>query len=422
MGTLPNRSGPSRLRSNAFRLNIEWSRIFPNPTFGIEGYDNLRAIADQRAIDHYHAVFTAMHKAGLTPNVTLNHYTLPVWIHDGVGCRENIHTCSPRGWLDTGVTVREIAKFAGFVAREFGADVDLWVTENEPFSVILPGYLMPTPTRTNPPALPLKTAEFKTAMIGLIEAHARMYDAIKAEDQVDADGDGQAAQVGVIYEVLPVYPMDPTNDLDKTAAVNIYYLWNTVFLDATILGMLDQNLNGTPAFRDDLAGRMDFLGINYYGRTLVSGTKKSFLPSLSPLATFNPLTANYRDEYPRGIYEATSTLYDRYHIPMYITENNGGCDQTNDGDQEKRYLVEHMSWLWFAMQQGIDVRGYFFWSLIDNFEWNQGMGLPCGLYGIDRNDPLKTRTPRSIVSTFQEIARAHGVPPDLAAKYPVDLQ
>ncbi len=405
---------------NAFRLGIEWSRIFPTSTVGIEGYENLRAVANQAAVDHYHQVFAALRERGLKPLVTLNHYTLPVWIHDGVGCHQDFRHCSPRGWVDKDTTVREIAKYAGFVAHEFGGEVDLWTTLNEPMAVMMAGYVLPSPQRSNPPALFLHFKEFKIVMAAMIEAHARMVDAIRANDTVDADGDGVAAQVGVVYAMSPAAPKDPASKLDREAAANLFYLWNMVFLNATALGQFDANIDGHPVYRADLAGRMDFIGLNYYTRIVVSGLPFSIDPWFSPLLTFNPLTMNFNDVYPRGIYEMTSLIKERFGLPVYITENNARSDPQDNAVEEMKSLVEHLSWLWYAIEQGVDVRGYFYWALIDNFEWNQGP-KPYGLYAVDVNNPDKPRTAREIVALYREITQAHGIPPDLAAQYPVDF-
>ena len=404
----------------AYRLGLEWSRIFPTSTVGLEGYENLRAVANPAAVDHYHQVFATLRERGLKPLVTLNHYTLPTWIHDGVGCHTDFRHCSPRGWVDKDVTVREIAKYAGFVAHEFGGEVDLWTTLNEPFAVLLPGYLLPSPERSNPPALFMRFREFKTVMAAMIEAHARMVDAVRANDDRDADGDGAAAQVGVVYAMSPAVPKNPDSEMDRRAAENIFYLWNMVFLNAVALGEFDENLNGQTVFRDDLAGRLDFVGLNYYARITVSGLPFSFLPWFSPLLNFNPLTLEFSEVYPRGIYEMSSLIQEKLGVPAYITENNSRSDPQDDAEKEMRYLVEQLSWVWYAIEQGVDIRGYFYWSLIDNLEWNQGP-KPYGLYEVDIDDPAKPRTPREIALEYREIVQAHGIPPDLAAQYPVDF-
>ena len=194
------------LHNGSLRLSLEWSRIFPRETFGLEGYDALRSAASAEGLAYYHRVLAAMRARGLTPLVTLSHYSLPLWIHDGNACNENLDRCARKGWVDRRI-VPEMAKFAGFAAREFGGEVDLWATLNEPFSAVtLPGYLTPTETRVNPPGLYLKGDAAKTATAAMIVAHARMYDAVKAGDIVDADGNGEAASVGLVYAVTAVAP------------------------------------------------------------------------------------------------------------------------------------------------------------------------------------------------------------------------
>jgi len=408
------------LGHDTYRLGLEWSRIFPTSTMEIEGYENLRTVADPAAIEHYHQVFTALRARGLKPFVTLNHYTLPLWIHDGVGCHTDFRHCSPRGWVDKDVTVREIAKYAGFVAREFGGEVDLWTTLNEPLAVMLPGYLFPSPERSNPPALFLRFREFKTVMAAMIEGHARMVDAVRAGDDQDADGDGLTAQVGVVYAMSPVVPKNPEKASDQRAAEHLFYLWNMIFLNAIALGEFDENLDGQTVYREDLAGRLDFVGLNYYARITVEGLPFSIAPWFSPLFDFNPLTMNFNEIYPRGIYEISQLINEQFDVPVYISENNGRSDPEDDWSKEIKYLVENLSWLWYALEQGADIRGYYYWSLIDNLEWNQGP-KPYGLYAVDFNDPAKPRTPREIDNVYREIVKAHGIPPDLAARYPVEF-
>ncbi len=235
------------LHNNAYRMSIEWSRVFPTATDDAEGFDAMRALADDAAVERYHAMLAALAARGLKPMVTVNHYTLPLWIHDGVGCHVDAATCERRGWVDKDRTVKEIAKYAAFLAQEFGEEVDLWVTLNEPFAVILPGYLLPSPERTNPPARLLAYEDAQTVLAGLVEAHARIYDAIHAHDD--------EARVGVVYNLTPSAPKDPDNPLDVRAAENFFYLWNDVFMDAVTLGRFDHDFNGTAELREDLTDR-----------------------------------------------------------------------------------------------------------------------------------------------------------------------
>lgn len=397
------------LGSNALRLSIEWSRIFPRSTTAAEGYEALKAIADVKAVAHYHAMFASMKKHHLTPLVTLIHYTLPAWLHDGVGCHVDFEHCTRRGWVDQALAVKEAAKYAGFVAQEFGGEVDWWATQNEPFAVLLPGYLQPTKDRSNPPAVSLRSAEMKIVFGAMIEAHARMYDAVKANDARDADGDGRNADVGLVYAMAPVAPKNPDKELDRQAAENVFYLWNLAFLDAVAAGNFDGELTGAGVHRADLADRMDFIGINYYVRAVVEGIDSSVLPDLSPLATFNPLTLRVNDVYPKGIYEMVMTARERYRLPVIITENNGGTWNADaehlDLEGEVENTRANLYWLAAAVRDGADVRGYFYWSLMDNFEWNHGVA-PLGVYAVDPNDPKKTRTPRPIAPALREVYRS----------------
>ncbi|HEY1086212.1 MAG TPA: family 1 glycosylhydrolase, partial [Archangium sp.] len=298
----------------SIRMSIEWSRIFPDATDGLEG-DALAAVASKENVAAYHAQFAALKARGLVPMVTLHHYTLPIWIHDGVACHQDLSKCTARGWLDRERIVREIAKYSAFVAKEFGGEVDLWATQNEPFAVVLPGYLLPTKDRVNPPGLTTRFVEARQVMFNMIEAHARMYDAVKANDLVDADKDGTAASVGLVYSIAPTKPADAEKRLDVKGAENLFYLYNTVFLDGVAKGVLDADLNGRPDSETpdpQLAGRMDWIGVNYYTRITVKGTDTASFPQLSPISNFDPLSLVLWEDYPKAIYDVELWVKDRY--------------------------------------------------------------------------------------------------------------
>jgi beta-galactosidase len=396
-----------------FRFSVEWSRVFPTSTRGIEGHDALLAVASPAGLDYYKRILAALKARGMRPLLTLHHYTLPSWIHDAVGCNENLTRCRPRGWLEEDI-VPEIAKYAGFVARELGGEVDQWVTENEPFAVILPGFLQPSLTRTNPPAASLRFAEAKAAMLAMIDAHAAMSDAVKAADTVDADGDGAAALVGLVYNVTPIHPKDPDSPLDKLGAKNIDHLFNGVFLDAVLLGVLDDELDGTGTPQARLQGKTDFLGVNYYTRAILAGETESLFPDFSPLATFDPLSLEQGAVYPEGMYEALMQMHADYPgVPLIISEN--GVD-LGLYPQTDRFLVEHLQRVLRAREDGADVRGYYYWSLVDNYEWNHGMGQRFGLFAVDPDDPAKPRTARPVVDTYRRIIEARDIPADLGGE------
>jgi len=409
----------SDLNLDAVRLSIEWSRVFPSRPAGTDDAA-LAAAASVAGIDYYHRQFAAMRALGLKPLVTVNHYTLPLWIHDGAACHADLETCTARGWLDP-ATVDEIARYAGFVAREFGGEVDLWATLNEPFAVVVPGYVAPAPNRSNPPGLFFHGAEARTVLLALAQAHARMYDAIHAGDTRDADGDGTAAAVGFAADLLDFVPKDPSSDDDVQAAANARHLYDEVFVDAVTRGDFDPLLDGHPQHRDDLAGRADWVGINYYKRATISSAGSPFLQSFSPLTTFNPLDL-LAAEAPGGIRDIVLFAHRRWGLPIVITENGLPTTLRDDGrswDEQTRSLVQHLVQLRAAIAEGAVVRGYFYWSIVDNIEWNMGMdGMCTGLYAVDKDDPAKARTPRPAGAAMARIARARAVPPELAGRYP----
>jgi beta-galactosidase len=404
------------LHNNALRLSIEWGRIFPTATDPVSGYDNLKQLADPQALAFYHSVFAAMKQHGLKPFVTIIHYALPSWLHDAVGCHQDLDTCTNKGLVDQDRFISEATKYAGFLGQEFGGEVDDWATHNEPLTaVVIAGYLFQTPDRTQPPAVTLKTTEAKTATVTQIVSHARMYDALHAADTVDADGDGIAVRVGMVYNLESIAPADPTNPVDVTGAQNADYLLNRMVLDGVIKGELDANFDGNQVQRSDLMNRMDFLGINYYARLVVQGLSTSLFPQISPLLTFDPLTFDYDYNYAQGINDVL-TFAQGYGIPLMISET--GYEDPTDPDKTSEWVVQTLTWVKRAMAAGVPVEGYYYWTLMDNYEWNHGMTIKLGLYSVDPNDATKERTATPAVAVYGRIAQSSAIPMDLAAQYP----
>jgi beta-glucosidase/6-phospho-beta-glucosidase/beta-galactosidase len=406
------------LSNNALRLSIEYSRIFPTSTIGVTGNAALAAIASKDNIAWYHKVFAAMKARGLEPLVTLNHYELPLWLHDGNACNEDIDTCTAKGWAAPDVIVPEIAKYAGFVAHEFGGEVDLWATENEPFSaVVLPSYLIPSSTRSSPPGLYLHTATAKAASVAMIEAHARMYDAVHANDIIDANGDGRAADVGLVYSVTAVSPL--TSDAsDAKAASDARYFMNDMFLQGVAKGIVDANWDGATVTRSDLSGRLDFLGVNYYAHIKAQANVVSTpLDGVSPYLTFDPIAVDADLDDPSGIDLALRDQA-KWGVPLYVTET--GIDQANDDSLGASWIAKTSQYVEKDRADGIDVRGYFAWSLMDNYEWNHGTSMRFGMYAVDPTDPAKTRVARPAAAVLAAISGAGGhVPASLQAAYPI---
>ncbi len=382
---------------SGYRMSLEWSRIFPDAAAAdATTVDALEALADVDAMRRYREMFAALRAAEIAPFVTVNHYTLPLWVHDGAACNADLDTCTARGWLDADIIPR-IALFAGFCARAFGGEVDRWGTLNEPFATTLSGYLLPSADRSGPPGV--RDAEATIATIRhQIEGSAAMYDAIHAEDRVDADGDGVDAEVGLVLNMVAIIPKDTEDPRDLASVEHLDWMYHRQFLDGLTTGAWDDDLDGVwDRERDDLAGRLDFIGINYYNRVEVDGIGIALFPAI-PLLDFVP-TFSW-DPYPEGLAEVVGKAA-AYDLPIVITENG-----TPHLDQADTLLVDHLVSLHAAIDAGADVRGYHYWSWVDNYEWNHGFDLRFGLYALDPD--TKARTPRPVRDVLRAAARANG--------------
>ncbi|MSP93298.1 MAG: glycoside hydrolase family 1 protein [Myxococcales bacterium] len=401
------------LHNNALRLSIEWSRVFPTAAAGsAKSVAELKGVANAAAVAAYHAMFQGAKQRGLKLLVTLNHYTLPLWLHDGKDCHfKGVAPdtgCKNRGWADRERMLTAITLYAAWCAAEFGAEVDLWGTLNEPFAVIVPGYLIGTKDRTNPPGVPFEIETALSVAFTMMMAHCRMYDAVHAYDKADADGDGKAARVGIVHNLAAMKPKDPNKPGDLVAAQHADYVYNRVFLDATVHGKLDLNLDGKiegpgEGPLDDMKGRMDFIGVNYYTQLLVSGLAAP-LHEKYKFFDFLPDSALLFNDWPAGMHDVVM-LAASYGKPVIITENGSGGDKSKILEG---FLKPHLAELHRAIQDGAVVEGFFWWSLVDNYEWNHGMAIQMGLYGIDPTDPKKTRKPSLVGAGYAAIAKANG--------------
>ncbi len=440
-----------KLRGNAFRMGIEWSRIFPASTASVDisggitpaVLAQLDALADQDAVVHYRQVFTALWAQKLEPMVTLNHFGLPTWIHDGPAVRDAFLSVDPfagpvppglaaGGWLDPS-TVDEFAKFCAFAAWKFGDLVDVWVTLNEPVVVVVSGYVNAPGVGGNFPPGVFNFAAVLQVIPNLVAAHARGYDAVHAYDTIDADGDGVAARVGVVHNMVAFAPVSPAAK-DVTGAAHADYLFNRIFPNAVVSGNFDANLDGDTddpgeAARPDLVGRCDFLGVNYYLRAQVLGTGFALTP-LVPLFDFIPILSYQTPQnpggspcpttctdfgweiYPQGLREVL-TYAGTLGVPIYITEN-GIADATDE--KRAQYTYDHLAVLQQAIADGVaDVRGYYHWSLTDNFEWSSGYYPKFGLFSY--NPATGARKRRRGAFPFREAARSNAITNKLIGKY-----
>jgi len=411
-----------RLGANAFRFSIDWSRIFPRSTEAASTPRELDKLADRAGVRHYAAELQALRRRGMTPMLTLSHFTLPTWLHDpiavrgafsGVGPDEALPAIERGGWLN-GSTVREFGKFAAWAAWKYGRQVRLWVTVNEPMVQAVNGYVNVPGAFAGwfPPGVFSFPGAIRVVR-NLARANALAYDAIHRYDR--------HAQVGPVHNMVAFSPSDPSSALDRRGAEHADYIFNRVYLNMVIKGIDDRDVDGVVdpgERRADLRGRADFIGLNYYFRGRVTGLAAPASTTI-PLFDFLPTTSYAHPEnptappcptrctdfgweiYPEGLRRVLK-LTGSYGKPVYVTEN--GLADAND-DQRARYLTGHLRRLRAAMRSGeADVRGYFAWSLVDNFEWAAGYYPRFGFFGYDRQTLARRERPSARV--FRRIARS----------------
>jgi beta-glucosidase len=381
------------LHLDAYRFSIEWARVEPR-----------RDVIDEAALAHYDALIDALVTAGIRPNITVHHFSSPVWVDDPrhldcVGGPSDANLC---GWGDPAGAdqiIAELAEHARRLAQRYGDRVDDWNTLNEPVNYLLASYGI----GQFPPGRQLLLTQFGeliNVVRNYLRAHVAIYDAIKEADQVDADGDGVAAQVGLtlnVVEWLPSRNNAPSSLLEDIAAAGrVRYVYHHVVPDALIYGGFDADLDQVrEESHPDWAGKLDWLGVQYYSRQGVSATPP-IIPVLNLMVCFGTLDfgtcvppadpthwvpAMTYEYYEPGIYNVLTDFAQRWpQLPLTVTESGLA---TENGRRRAEHVVRSLEQIHRALDEGVDVRGYYHWSLMDNFEWALGFVPRFGLHRVD---------------------------------------
>ena len=426
------------LGMNTFRIGIEWSRIFPDSTAAVDISDEdgivslsdlqaLDALADQGEVAHYRAVLDALRAHGLEPMVTVNHFTLPLWVHDPLVARPLIQLGLPApaaGWLSS-TTPQEFEKYAAYLAWKYGDQVDNWATVNEPFSPVLTEFLaIPWVVPNWPPGV-LRPDLASTFLVNQAIGHVAAYDAIHAWDTTVAAADGPAAFVGFTHNMIPARPANAANRLDVQAADAWNHFYNGWFPNAVIDGWVDVDFDGV---RDDgeffahMADKVDFLGVQYYGSQPMFGFGVAPVPGFPFLRGFpircsadSPTCSDFNQPTDPGGFREVLEVAASYGKPLWITENGIADD---DDTKRPSYLVNHIAVVQDLVAHGTDIRGYTYWSFVDNLEWADGYDLQFGLYGSDPQTPELERTPKpASIAALSGITTSNALPWWLLEQY-----
>ncbi|MDB4967088.1 MAG: Beta-galactosidase [Myxococcales bacterium] len=391
------------LHVDSYRFSIEWARVEPT-----------RGHYDEAALQHYADVLDALRAAGIKPLVTVHHFSNPVWVADprDPDCKSgpsDANLCGlghPEGGP---LVIDAMASFAKLLATRFGDRVDEWGTVNEPINYLLAAYGV----AQFPPGHGWALSDFPR-FVGVvrdyIEAHARMYDAIKAADLVDADGDGVAAAVGLSLNVGAFEASqanEPSTDpADVAARDRLVYVYHYLLPDSLFAGTFDADLDGVAEeSHPSWAGKLDWLGVQYYSRIGVSGTPTGFFPGVNATPCFAPIdlgsclpphdpsfcvpTMGY-EYWAEGLYDVLHDFGGRWpKLPLVVTESGIA---TTVGARRAENVVRSLEQIERARGAGVDVRGYYHWSLMDNFEWAEGFGPQFGLFSVDRSSYTRTAT------------------------------
>ncbi len=331
---------------NAYRFSIEWSRIEPE-----EGR------WDEEVLDHYGHIVDILAASGIEPMITLHHFTHPRWFLE----KYPWHAGDAEG---------KFLSFAEKVVSGFSPNVRYWITFNEPYVFLLGGYLegcMPPGIKELPMAL--------KAIENMLACHARAYDMIH-KYRPDA-------MVSVAHNMAAFSPWHRWNPADRLLSRVAARFYNHSLIDAFMRGVLEvrfpfQRPLEIPA---PVKGKLDFFGVNYYTRVHMrfNPFKKMGAELRHRDLDGRGLTDMGWEIHPEGLRKVVEYA-SRLKVPIIITENGIA---THDDGRKINFLRRHVTAVQQCIRDGLDIRGYFYWSLVDNYEWIQGFDSRFGLYNVD---------------------------------------
>ena len=346
---------------NAHRLSLEWSRFEP-----AEGEWR------DEAVTHYQAVLRALRERGLEPVVTLHHFTNPAWF-------------TRRGGWTRNDSPELFGRYVERVSRDLGDRITYWLTINEPTVYVMQGFV----AGEWPPCMKGAWLHAARALMNLARGHVAAYRMLHKTR-------GNAL-VGFAHSAPVIQACDPGRRSDRTVAALRDFILNRLFF--RLIGAHPGRVSATP---------LDFIGVNYYTRNIVRRSGfgiGSLVGRLCPMEHHDhgPVSAMGWEMYPEG-FLATLERFSTYGLPLLVTENGIA---TRDEALRREFLLRHITAAGEAVQRGVSLIGYLYWSLIDNFEWAFGTAPRFGLASVDYD--TQARCARPCVDDFTRICRENSI-------------
>jgi len=369
----------------AYRFSVSWSRVLPEGTGRV----------NPAGLDFYSRLVDELLANGIEPLLTLYHWDLPAALDDR------------GGWLNRDCA-EWFAEYGRVLYRALDGRVKKWVTLNEPWVITDGGYL-------HGALAPGHRSRYEAPIVShnLMRAHGAAVQAYRAEG---------GHEIGLVVNIEPKYPASDTA-ADSAAVKRAHAYMNEQYLHPALLGRYPPELeeifgDAWPRFPEDdfalIRQPLDFVGINYYTRSVTRATDSYPLQAgavRQPLGTY---TETGWEVFPQGLTDLLLWFKDTYgDLPVYITENGAAFfdPPTADGDRVRDplridYLHRHLSAIHDAIAQGVDVRGYMVWSLLDNLEWSLGYSKRFGIVHV--NYATQVRTPKDSARWYSGIIASHG--------------
>jgi beta-glucosidase len=376
----------------AYRFSTAWPRILPNGAGPVNA----------PGLDFYDRLVDALLAGGIAPFVTLYHWDLPQALQD-------------RGGWTNRDTAHHFAEYARLVGERLGDRVTHWITHNEPFVAAVAGHF----TGEHAPGQQDPAATFGAAH-HLLLSHGLAVEALRAAAR-------RPLKIGLTLNLSPVHPATDS-EADRQAAVRHDAVLNRLFLDPVLrarypveaLPLLSPLISALaqPGDMERISIPLDFLGVNYYSRTVIRNDPAFPVIETSQVHPQGNEYSGMWEIYPPGMHELLTRIWNEYRpaMDLLVTENGicvpDGLDLDGRVRDERRirYLRDHLAQVHRAIADGAPVKGYFVWSLMDNFEWAYGYQMRFGLAYVD----FKTlaRTVKDSGRWYAGVIRDNGVRTD----------